>query len=168
MPGPRIAVVFGSDSDWPVMEKCVKQLGAFDESPLVEVMSAHRNPERVAAFASSAEQEGIQIIIAAAGMSNALAGAVAANTCLPVIGIPLASGPLQGFDALLSTVQMPPGIPVATVSVGDAGAKNAALLAIQILSRSDKKLATAYQQFKAAQARAVSDKNARLQSKLQS
>lgn len=160
---PRVAVVFGSDSDWPVMEKCVAQLAAFDEKPFVEAMSAHRNPDRVARFASSAEESGIEVIIAAAGMSNALAGAVAAHTCLPVIGIPLASGPLSGFDALLSTVQMPPGIPVASVSVGDAGAKNAALLAVQIIARHDKRLAEAYRKFKTDQAAAVEKKNAALQ-----
>lgn len=168
MSKPRIAIVFGSDSDWPVMEKCVKQLKAFDEEPFVEVMSAHRNPERVQAFASGAEAAGFDVIIAAAGMSNALAGAVAAHTPLPVIGIPLVSGSLQGFDALLSTVQMPPGIPVATVSVGDAGAKNAALLAIQIIGRRDEKLAARYREFKAAQADAVAEKNAKLQKKLSS
>lgn len=160
---PRVAVVFGSDSDWPAMEKCVAQLVAFDEQPFVEVMSAHRNPDRVAKFASGAEAEGIEVIIAAAGMSNALAGAVAAHTCLPVIGIPLASGPLSGFDALLSTVQMPPGIPVASVSVGEAGAKNAALLAVQIIARHDKGLADAYRKFKTEQAQTVERRNAALQ-----
>ena len=159
---PRIAIVFGSDSDWPVMEKCVAQLAAFGEQPFVEVMSAHRNPERVAHFAANAEADGIEVIIAAAGMSNALAGAVAAHTCLPVIGVPLASGSLSGFDALLSTVQMPPGIPVACVSVGDAGAKNAALLAIQILARHDERLADGYRRFKSDQAQAVGRKNAAL------
>ena len=165
---PRVAIVFGSDSDWPVMEKCVTQLAAFGEQPFVEVMSAHRNPERVARFASSAEADGIEVIIAAAGMSNALAGAVAAHTCLPVIGIPLASGPLSGFDALLSTVQMPPGIPVASVSVGEAGAKNAALLAVQILARHDARLAEAYRKFKSDQAAAVEKRNAALQQTMKS
>ncbi len=159
---PRIAIVFGSDSDWPVMEKCVAQLAAFGEQPFVEVMSAHRNPERVAHFAANAEAGGIEVIIAAAGMSNALAGAVAAHTCLPVIGVPLANGPLSGFDALLSTVQMPPGIPVASVSVGDAGAKNAALLAIQIIARHDQGLAEGYRKFKSDQAKSVERKNAAL------
>jgi len=162
----RVAVVFGSDSDWPVMEKCVKQLRAFGEEPFVEVMSAHRNPDRVCEFAGQAEKNGIEVIIAAAGMSNALAGAIAAHTCLPVIGIPLVSGSLQGLDALLSTVQMPPGIPVATVSVGDAGAKNAALLAVQIIARHDETLAAAYRKFKSDQAAAVADKNKKLQDKL--
>ncbi|MHC4698390.1 MAG: 5-(carboxyamino)imidazole ribonucleotide mutase [Planctomycetota bacterium] len=162
----RVAIVFGSDSDWPVMEKCVKQLRDFGEEPFVEVMSAHRNPQRVHDFASKAEQDGIEVIIAAAGMSNALAGAIAANTALPVVGVPLVSGSLQGLDALLSTVQMPPGVPVATVSVGDAGAKNAALLAIQIIARHDEKLAAAYRKFKTDQAEAVAARNKKVQDKL--
>jgi len=165
MPQPRIAVVFGSDSDWPVMEKCVEQLRKLGEEPFVEVMSAHRNPDRVATFAQSAESDGFEVIIAAAGMSNALAGAVAAHTCLPVIGVPLESGSLKGLDALLSTVQMPPGIPVATVSVGSAGAKNAALLAVQIIARHDEKLAASYRTFKSDQAKAVEAKNKKLQEK---
>ncbi len=166
MSQPRIAIVFGSDSDWDTMEKCVKQLKEFGETPFVEVMSAHRNPDRVAEFASGAEGNGVEVIIAAAGMSNALAGSVAAHTPLPVIGVPLVSGPMQGMDALLSTVQMPPGIPVATVSIGSAGAKNAALLAIQILARKDEKLAAAYRKFKKDQADAVAKRNAKVQEKL--
>jgi phosphoribosylaminoimidazole carboxylase PurE protein len=166
MSKPRIAVVFGSDSDWPVMKKCVEQIRSFDENPLVEVMSAHRGPQRVSEFAADAEKNGIEVIIAAAGMSNALAGAVAAHTCLPVIGIPLVSGPMQGMDALLSTVQMPPGMPVACVSVGDAGAKNAALFAIQIIARHDDKLACAYSNFKAEQAKKVETRNAKIQQEL--
>ncbi len=162
----RVAIVFGSDSDWPVMEACVAQLRALGEEPRVEVMSAHRNPDTVQAFAKGAETNGLEVIIAAAGMSNALAGAVAAHTCLPVIGVPLASGSMQGMDALLSTVQMPPGIPVACVSVGDAGAKNAALLAVQIIARHDEKLAAAYRKFKTEQAEKVRAKNRALQDKL--
>jgi len=162
----RVAIVFGSDSDWPVMEKCVKQLRDFKLEPHVEVMSAHRNPERVREFAASAEQNGFDVIIAAAGMSNALAGAVAAHTTLPVIGVPLASAALGGMDALLSTVQMPPGIPVATVSVGEAGAKNAALLAVQILARKDPGLAAALREFKLQQARDVQVRNDAVQAKL--
>jgi len=166
MSKPRTAVVFGSDSDWPVMESCVKQLRALGENAHVEVMSAHRNPQRVHEFASKAEADGFEVIIAAAGMSNALAGAIAANTCLPVIGVPLGSGSLHGFDALLSTVQMPPGVPVATMSVGEAGATNAALLAIQIIARHDKKLAAAYKTFKADQAKAVEVKNLALMERI--
>jgi len=166
MTSPRIAIVFGSDSDWDTMEKCVKQLEVFNEAPFVEVMSAHRNPDRVAEFARGAEENGIEVIIAAAGMSNALAGAVAAHTPLPVIGVPLESGPMHGTDALYSTVQMPPGIPVATVSIGSAGAKNAALLAIQILARKDETLAAAFRQFKKDQVDAVARRNAKVQEKM--
>jgi phosphoribosylaminoimidazole carboxylase PurE protein len=166
MPAQRIAVVFGSDSDWPVMEKCVQQLRAFGEEPQVEVMSAHRNADRVAQFARDAEKSGMEVIIAAAGMSNALAGAIAAHTCLPVIGVPLPGGALQGLDALLSTVQMPPGVPVACVSVGEAGAKNAALLALQIIARHDEKLGAKYRDFKAEQAKKVETRNAAVQEKL--
>ena len=166
MSSPRIAIVFGSESDWPVMEKCVERLRGFGEEPRVEIMSAHRAPERVAAFAKAAEHNGIEVIIAAAGMSNALTGAVAAHTCLPVIGVPLVSGSLDGMDALLATVQMPPGIPVACVSLGEAGAKNAALLALQIIARHDAKLAEAYRKFKTDQAAGISTQNAALQNKL--
>lgn len=168
MPKPRIAVIFGSDSDFPVMEKCVEQLRAFGEEPFVEVMSAHRNPARVEVFAKEAQKNGIEVIIAAAGMSNALAGAVAAHTCLPVIGVPLVSGSMQGMDALLSTVQMPPGIPVATVSLGEAGAKNAALLSIQIIARHDDSLDTKFRAFKADLAKQVEIRNAKVQDKLRS
>ena len=168
MANKRIAVVFGSDSDWPVMEKCVAQLRALGEEPHVEVMSAHRNPDRVAEFSREAEKNGFQVLIAAAGMSNALAGAVAAHTALPVIGVPLEGSSLSGLDALLSTVQMPPGIPVATVAIGAPGAQNAALLAIQILARADEKLAAAYRRFKDDQAKAVADRNRNIQQKLSS
>lgn len=147
------------------MEKCVNRLRDFGEEPHVEVMSAHRNPERVAAFAHGAEADGFQVIVAAAGMSNALAGAVAAHTCLPVIGVPLTNSPLQGLDALLSSVQMPPGIPVAVVSLGDAGAVNAALLAVQIVARRDPNLAERYQAFKTQQADQVAARNRALQEK---
>ena len=159
MSKPSVAVVFGSHSDWPVMERCVEQLRTFGVDPHVEVMSAHRTPQRVREFAAGAQQAGLQVIIAGAGMSAALAGAIAAHTTLPIIGVPLANGSLQGIDALLSTVQMPPGIPVASVGIGPAGAVNAALLAVQILARSDDKLAAAYRDFKADQARKVEAKN---------
>ena len=166
MSKPRIAVVFGSDSDWPVMEKCVKQLEAFGEKAHVEVMSAHRNPERVQAFAAAAAADGFEVIIAGAGMSAALAGTLAAHTTLPVIGVPLVNGALQGVDALLSTVQMPPGVPVATVGIGDSGAKNAALLAVQIIARKDEKLAAAFAKFKADQAKDIEANNQALQKKI--
>ena len=164
----KVAVVFGSDSDWPVMEKCVEQLRALGVEPMVEVMSAHRTPDRVAAFAHGARDAGLSVIIAGAGMAAALAGCLAAHTSLPVIGVPLASGTLQGVDALLCTAQMPPGVAVGAVGIGAAGAKNAALLAVQILALSDAKLADRVDAFKAEQAREVADKNAALQGKLKS
>ena len=120
----------------------MKQLKEFGETPFVEVMSAHRNPERVTEFAAGADANGIEVIIAAAGMSNALAGAVAAHTPLPVIGVPLAGSELKGVDALYAIVQMPPGIPVATVAVG--GTKNAAYLAAEILGLKYPEVAAAY------------------------
>ena len=168
MAKPRIAVVFGSDSDWQVMQQCVEQVRQFGEEPLIEIMSAHRTPARVHEFASGAREQGIEVIIAAAGLAAGLAGTVAANTCLPVIGVPLASGTLQGIDALLSTVQMPPGVPVASVGIGPAGARNAALLAIQIIALHDEGLYAAYREFKTKQAQAVEEKNHALTQQLAS
>ena len=162
----RVAVVMGSDSDWETMQRTVTQLRALGLEARVEVMSAHRCPERVAAFARSAHNDGIDVIIAAAGMAAHLAGAVAANTTLPVIGVPIASGPLQGIDALLSTVQMPPGVPVATVGIGKAGATNAAILAAQIIAAHDADVRTAIESFKTEQAAGVDTKNAALQERL--
>jgi len=165
---PRIAIIFGSDSDWPVMQKCVEEVRKFGEEPLIEIMSAHRTPQRVHELAQGAKDRGIEVIIAAAGLAAALAGTVAANTCLPVIGVPLASGTLQGIDALLSTVQMPPGVPVASVGIGPAGARNAALLAIQIIALHDDKLHSAYREFKSKQAKSVEEKNRALTKQLAS
>jgi phosphoribosylaminoimidazole carboxylase PurE protein len=134
-----VAVIMGSDSDMKVMKSCIEQLGDFDIEPVVRIISAHRTPEIAADFAENAAGKGIKVIIAAAGMAAHLAGAMAAKVMLPVIGVPLDSGGgLGGMDALLSTVQMPPGVPVATMAIGKAGAKNAAILAVQILALSDK------------------------------
>ncbi len=163
MAKPIVAVVMGSDSDWPTMEKCVDQLRALGLDPYVEVMSAHRTPDRVGEFARSADAQGFQVIIAAAGMSAALAGSIAAHTILPVIGVPIAVGSLLGMDALLSTVQMPPGVPVAAVSIGAPGAANAAILAAQIIATHDHQVANALRQLKADQARSVQAKNGALQ-----
>ena len=164
--GPRVAVLMGSDSDWPTMEKCVGQLTELGLDAVVEVMSAHRTPERVHRFTRAADGAGLEVIIAAAGLAAGLAGTVAANTSLPVIGVPIASGSLQGVDALLSTVQMPPGVPVATVGIGEAGAKNAALLAAQIIGSHDPDVAAAVRRFKETLAEAVEKKNHALQEKL--
>jgi len=135
---PQVLIMMGSDSDLPVVEESGKILGEFGIPYEMTIASAHRTPERVMKLAAEAEERGIEVIIAAAGAAAHLAGVVAAHTLLPVIGIPINSSPLQGIDSLLSTVQMPPGVPVATMAVGKAGAKNAAILAAQIIGRKDK------------------------------
>ncbi len=162
----KVAIIMGSDSDWPVMESCYKQLKEFGVSAVVEVLSAHRTPERLAEFVRSADKNGVRVFIAAAGMAAALPGSVAALTTLPVIGVPLVSGDLNGLDSLLSIVQMPPGVPVATVAIGPAGAKNAAVLAVQILALSNPALADALRKFKADQAAAVERKNQALKERM--
>jgi 5-(carboxyamino)imidazole ribonucleotide mutase len=136
---PSIGILVGSKSDLPVMEKCTNRLEELGRDYELEVRSAHRNPDAVAEYVASAPGRGIKVFICAAGMAAHLAGAVAARTNLPVIGIPIAAGTLGGFDALLATVQMPSGVPVATVAVN--GAANAAVLAAQILALSDPELA---------------------------
>ena len=136
---PSVGILVGSKSDLPVMEKCTNRLEDLGIDYELEVRSAHRNPEDVAEYVASAPERGIKVFICAAGMAAHLAGAVAARTNLPVIGIPIAAGTLGGFDALLATVQMPSGVPVATVAVN--GAANAAVLAAQILALSDPALA---------------------------
>jgi len=159
-----VAVVMGSDSDMGVMQSCIDQLVSFDIEPVVRIISAHRTPQIASDFAQNAAQKGIQVIIAAAGMAAHLAGALAGRTALPIIGVPLSSGAgLGGVDALLSTVQMPPGVPVASMGIGKAGAKNAALFAVQILALSDEKLREKLAAFKKAQAKKVIEKDAALQ-----
>lgn len=133
-PAPAVAIVMGSDSDWPLMQAAAETLARFDVPFDVRVISAHRTPDLAAAFAAGAARRGVRILIAAAGGAAHLAGVLAAHTTLPVIGVPVKGGALDGLDALLSTVQMPAGVPVATVALGPAGAVNAALLAVQILA----------------------------------
>src|SRR5262245_19491420 len=137
MPRPLVAILMGSDSDLPVMAECAAVLDGYGVPYDVRVLSAHRSPDPAARFAKQAEQRGFKVIVAGAGGSAHLAGVMAAHTALPVIGVPLAGSPLGGFDSLLSTVQMPPGVPVAPVGVGPMGAKNAGHLAVAILSLSD-------------------------------
>jgi len=157
----RVAVVMGSDSDLETMQSCVEQLREFGLEATVRIISAHRTPDVAADFAEKAASNGIEVIIAAAGMAAHLAGALAARTVLPIIGVPLAAkAGLGGVDALLSTVQMPPGVPVATMGIGKAGAKNAALLAVQILALADPELREKLVEHKKAQARKVRDKDA--------
>jgi len=158
-----VAVVMGSDSDLSVMQSCVDQLREFGIDPRVRILSAHRTPEAAAEFAQTAASRGVKVIIAAAGMAAHLAGALAARTTLPVIGVPLTSeGGLAGLDALLSTVQMPPGVPVATVAIGKAGARNAAILAVQILALADASLRDQLVQFQHRQEQKVREKDAGL------
>lgn len=159
----KIAVVMGSTSDLPVVEKCINLLKSYEAPVEVRVLSAHRCPEEAAAFAKGARENGFGVIIAAAGMAAHLAGAMAANTTLPVIGIPMTSGGLGGMDALLSTVMMPSGIPVATVAVD--GAKNAALLALQIIALGDDELAAKLIAAREEEKNAVLKKDAEISSK---
>ena len=161
---PRVAVLMGSDSDWSVMRAAVERLRDFDVACDVQVMSAHRTPERVSSFVTDAPKRGIQVFVVGAGAAAHLAGVVAAHTTLPVIGVPLNATSLQGLDALLATVQMPAGVPVATVAVG--GAENAGILAAQILAVADTRLAGALKRFKATMAKKVAAKNAKLQEQL--
>lgn len=166
MGSAQVAVVLGSDSDWPVMERCHRLLAEFGIPVTVQVLSAHRTPERLREFVLGGEAAGIRIFIAAAGMAAALPGAIAAHTHRPVIGVPLVSGAFQGIDSLLSMVQMPPGVPVATVAVGEPGAYNAALLAAEILGVGDPRLAEAVKMFKRNQAESVDKKNQSLQERI--
>jgi phosphoribosylaminoimidazole carboxylase PurE protein len=155
-----VAVVMGSDSDMTVMQSCIDTLKDFGIEPAVRIISAHRTPDAAAEFAQNAAESGIKVIIAAAGMAAHLAGALAARTTLPVIGVPLISSTgLEGIDALLSTLQMPPGVPVATVAVGKAGAKNAAILAVQILALSDENLTEKLADFKKTQTKKTVEKD---------
>lgn len=160
---PKVGILMGSDSDWEVMSAAAKRLDSFGIACEVMVTSAHRAPQKTAEYAATAEKRGLQVVIAGAGVAAHLAGVVAAHTTLPVIGVPLESGTLLGIDALLSTVQMPPGVPVATVAIGVAGADNAAILAAQILALSDRALAARMKTFKSELVKQVDQKNARLQ-----
>ncbi|CAH9019623.1 5-(carboxyamino)imidazole ribonucleotide mutase [Candidatus Nitrosacidococcus sp. I8] len=155
---PFVAVLMGSDSDLPVMESTLDVLKTLAIPFEVRITSAHRTPEATAFYVKETDKRGCGVFIAAAGLAAHLAGAVAANTLKPVIGVPMAGGPLNGMDALLSTVQMPGGVPVACVAIGKAGAKNAAYLAAQILSLSDKNLAKRVAADRQAMAQSILDK----------
>ena len=159
----KVAVIMGSDSDWPVVKGACAQLKALDIPFEAHILSAHRTPAEAAEFARNAKANGFGVILCAAGMAAHLAGAFAANTTLPVIGIPMKSSLMDGLDSLLSTVQMPTGIPVATVAID--GAANAALLAIQILAVSDEALAEKLRATRAADAQKVLEKNAAVEAK---
>jgi phosphoribosylaminoimidazole carboxylase PurE protein len=156
----NVAVVMGSDSDMPVMKACIDKLKDFGIEPIVRIISAHRTPDIAVEFAEAAAKNGIKVIIAAAGMAAHLAGAIAARTALPIIGVPLAADQSPaGIDALLSTVQMPPGIPVASMAIGKAGAINAAVFAVEILALSDEKIAAKLTDFRKAQRQKVIEKD---------
>jgi phosphoribosylaminoimidazole carboxylase PurE protein len=161
-----VGIVMGSDTDFAVMGEAGKTLGKFGIAYEVEVLSAHRTPARAHEYATTAASRGLKVIVAAAGAAAHLAGVMAANTTLPVIGVPMATSTLNGLDALLSTVQMPCGIPVATMAIDRAGAVNAAIFAAEILALSDPEIARKLAAHKKELARSVAEKNARLQKQL--
>ena len=161
---PLVGILMGSDSDFPVMEETSKVLDKFGIGHEVIVSSAHRSPERTRKYVLGASKRGIKILIAGAGGAAHLAGVIAAETTLPVIGVPIGSSALNGLDALLSTTQMPGGVSVAGMAIGKAGAKNAGVLAIQILALSDKNLHQKLLKFKKDQAREVERKSQKLKS----
>lgn len=150
-----VAVIMGSQSDWETMAGAAETLGEFDVPHECRVLSAHRTPRQTADYVTSAEGRGIEVIIAGAGGAAHLAGVAASHTLLPVIGVPIESPALKGMDSLLSTVQMPAGIPVATMAIGRAGARNAALFAVAVLARQRPELRSALQRFREEQARRV-------------
>lgn len=155
---PIVGVLMGSNSDWPTMKRCVETLDSFGVPSVAKVMSAHRSPEAVVEFCTKAEERGIKIIIAAAGGAAHLAGVCAAHTHLPVLGVPMKGWSLDGLDSLLSTAQMPKGIPVATYAIGSAGAINAAISAVSMLALSDQSLREKLMAFRTEQtAKAVMD-----------
>jgi len=159
---PKVAIVLGSDSDYPVIEDMIKILKDFGIEHELTVSSAHRSPERTQKYAVELEQRGVQVVIACAGAAAHLAGVVAAHTILPVIGVPIDSSPLNGLDALLSTSMMPAGVPVATMGIGKAGASNAAVLAAQILGRSNPELSERLRRYKKQLADRVEQRDSEL------
>ena len=164
---PEIGIVMGSDSDWPVVKSAVDTLEGFGLGHEVRVISAHRTPDLASRYASGASRRGLKVIIAAAGGAALLGGVLAAHTCLPVIGIPVKGGALNGLDALLATLQMPSGIPVATVTLGSAGPVNAAVLAAQILAVGRPALARKVSAYKSSLRRKVARGDAMVNAELQ-
>ena len=163
MSRPLVAILMGSDSDLSIMNEAAEALKEFKVPYEMHVLSAHRSPHLVAEFANQAHAKGLKVLIAGAGGSAHLAGVVAAHTTLPVIGVPVDSTPLHGMDALLATVQMPAGIPVATVAVGKSGARNAGILAVQMLGLSDPEISKKLLEFKKRLADGVREKDEKLQ-----
>ena len=162
MTQPKVAIVLGSDSDYSVIQDMIKILKDFGIEHELTVSSAHRSPERTHRYAAALEERGIQIVIACAGAAAHLAGVIAAQTILPVIGVPIDSSPLHGLDALLSTSMMPAGVPVATMGIGQSGASNAAVLAAQILARSDPALSEHLRKYKKQLAERVEQRDREL------
>jgi len=160
---PLVGIIMGSDSDLSVMQEAVKVLKQFEVPFEVGVYSAHRSPHRTLEYVKSARERGLRLIIAGAGSSAHLAGVTAAETTLPVIGVPIDSSPLSGFDALLSTVQMPPGVPVGTMGVGKSGATNAGFFAVQILALADDNLARKLAEYKIQLEKTVAEKSKKVQ-----
>jgi 5-(carboxyamino)imidazole ribonucleotide mutase len=160
---PIVGIIMGSDSDVEVMQEAGKILKQFEIPFEMGVYSAHRSPHRTADYVKSARDRGLKLIIAGAGASAHLAGVTAAETTIPVIGVPIGSSPLSGFDALLSTVQMPPGVPVATMGVGKSGATNAGIFAVQILALEDKKLMQRLVDYKQNLERSVAETSKKVQ-----
>ena len=161
---PKVGILMGSDSDLDVMREVEKRLDFFGIGYETRIMSAHRTPVIAAEYSATAEKRGLEVIICGAGAAAHLAGAIAANTTLPVIGVPIDSSSLKGMDALLATVQMPAGIPVATMAIGKAGAANAAIFAAQIVGRKDADIAAKLVQFKKEMAAGVEERDRTLQS----
>jgi len=159
---PIVGIVIGSDSDLPVMEEAVKVLKSLGIPYHITISSAHRTPERTSRYAKGAEKRGIKVIIAGAGSAAHLAGFIAAQTIIPVIGVPIDSSSLNGLDALLSTVQMPGGVPVASMAIGKAGAKNAGIFAVQILSTADEGLRAKLKAHRKEQTKAIEEKAKRM------
>ena len=162
MSKPLVLIVMGSDTDLPVMEEGARVLAEFGIPYEMRISSAHRSPGRTAALAAEAAERGIRVIIAGAGMAAHQAGVIAAETVLPVIGVPMGGGALDGLDALYSTVQMPGGIPVATMAIGKAGAKNAGIFAVQVLALGDENLTVALRAYRERMAEAVAEKDRKL------
>lgn len=164
---PQVGIVMGSKSDWSAMQHAVQTLAEFGVTAEVRIISAHRTPDEASAFAGTAASRGLKVIISAAGMAAHLGGVMAAHTTLPVIGVPMKGGAMDGMDALLSTVQMPGGVPVATVSMGRSGAINAALLSVQMLSIGDAALRRKFQQYKRKMRKKVFNDDIELQRELE-
>lgn len=160
---PVVGIIMGSDSDLPVMQESTKVLKQFEIPYEIGVYSAHRSPHRTLEYVRSARNRGLKLIIAGAGASAHLAGVTAAETTLPVIGVPIDSSPLEGWDSLLATVQMPPGVPVATMGVGKSGATNAAFLAVQILALNDDALSRRLVEYKEQLEMSVGEKSRKVQ-----